>query len=59
MIKYNSNTISKWYDGTNNCGSGVEAATDPIELIFSNTSCFDYINRGATVSGTIKLYIYS
>lgn len=46
-------------DGGNYCASGVEAATDPIELIFSNIGCSDYINQGATVSGTIKLYIYA
>lgn len=45
-------------DGTN-CASGIEAATDPIELIFSNIGCSSYINQGATVSGTIKLYIYA
>ena len=41
------------------CASDVEAATNPIELIFSNIGCFDYINQGSTVSGTIKLYIYA
>lgn len=46
-------------DGGIDCASGVEAATDPIELIFSNIGCFDYINQGSTVSGTIKLYIYA
>jgi hypothetical protein len=48
------------YDNDGNyCASGVEAATDPIELIFSNIGCSSYINQGATVSGTIKLYIYA
>lgn len=41
------------------CGSGAELATDPMEIIFSEVSCIDYFNQGATVSGTIQLYIYA
>lgn len=41
------------------CASGNELATDPIEIIFSNRGCSDFINQGATVSGTIQLYIYA
>lgn len=33
--------------------------TDIISLIFSDVSCCDYYNQGATVSGTIQLYIYA
>ena len=33
--------------------------TDIISLIFSNVGCCDYYNQGATVSGTIQLYIYA
>lgn len=48
------------YDSqTLECAGGAELSTDPMELIFSNFGCFDYINQGATVSGTIKLYIYA
>jgi len=41
------------------CASGNELATDPMEIIFSNRGCSDFINQGATVSGTIQLYIYA
>lgn len=41
------------------CGDGSELATDPMEIIFSNRGCSEFINQGATVSGTIKLYIYA
>lgn len=48
------------YDsGGLNCASGAELATDPMEIIFSEVSCIDYFNQGATVSGTIQLYIYA
>ena len=48
------------YDsGGLNCKSGAELATDPMEIIFSEVSCIDYFNQGATVSGTIQLYIYT
>lgn len=41
------------------CANGSELKTDPIEIIFSNRGCSDFINQGATVSGTIQLYIYA
>ena len=41
------------------CGDGSELKTDPMEIIFSNRGCSDFINQGATVSGTIQLYIYA
>lgn len=41
------------------CASGSELKTDPMEIIFSNRGCSDFINQGATVSGTIQLYIYA
>lgn len=50
------------YDsGGSFCESGNEYATDPMEIIFSETvtSCIDYFNQGVTVSGTIQLYIYA
>ena len=48
------------YDsGGSFCVSGFEYATDPMEIIFSEVSCIDYFNQGATVSGTIQLYIYA
>jgi len=48
------------YDsGGSSCTSGNELATDPMEIIFSEISCIDYFNQGATVSGTIQLYIYA
>ena len=41
------------------CANGSELKTDPMEIIFSNRGCSDFINQGATVSGTIQLYIYA
>lgn len=41
------------------CADGSESVTDPMEIIFSNKGCSEFINQGATVSGTIKLYIYA
>jgi len=41
------------------CSDGSEFKTDPMEIIFSNRSCSDFINQSATVSGTIQLYIYA
>lgn len=41
------------------CASGSELKTDPIEIIFSNRGCSDFINQGGTVSGTIQLLIYA
>lgn len=41
------------------CADGSELKTDPMEIIFSNRGCSDFINQGATVSGTIQLYIYA
>ena len=40
------------------CADGSELKTNPMEIIFSNKSCSDFINQSATVSGTIQLYIY-
>lgn len=41
------------------CYSENPYITDIISLIFSNVSCCDFYNQGATVSGTIQLYIYA
>lgn len=41
------------------CADGAELRTDQMEIIFSNRGCSDFINQGATVSGTIQLYIYA
>ena len=41
------------------CYSENPYITDIISLIFSNVGCCDYYNQGATVSGTIQLYIYA
>ena len=50
--------ISLYCDG-NPCYSDTPFNTDNVELIFSNIGCCDYYNQSATVSGTIKLYIYA
>lgn len=40
------------------CGD-IVLNTEVISVIFSEVSCDDYYNQGATVSGTIQLYIYA
>ena len=40
------------------CGDTV-LNTEVISVICSEVSCDDYYNQGATVSGTIQLYIYA
>ena len=39
------------------CYSDSPYNTDTISLILSDIGCCDYVNQGATVSGTIQLYI--
>ena len=34
------------------------SGSETVELIFSNIGCSDHYSQGATVGGTIKLYIY-
>lgn len=41
------------------CYSDNPYDTDTISLLFSDIGCCDYVNQGATVSGTIQLYIYA
>lgn len=41
------------------CHCGNTLNTEVISVIFSEVSCDDYYNQGATVSGTIQLYIYA
>lgn len=41
------------------CYSDNPYDTDTISLIFSDVGCCDYVNQGATVSGTLQLYIYA
>lgn len=41
------------------CYSDNPYNTDTISLIFSDIGCCDYVNQGATVSGTIQLLIYA
>lgn len=45
--------------GIDNCYNGTVLNTEVISVIFSEISCDDYYNQGATVSGTIQLYIYA
>lgn len=40
------------------CGD-IVLNTEAISVICSEVSCDDYYNQGATVSGTIQLYIYA
>lgn len=47
------------YCDGNSCYSENPYNTDTISLIFSDVGCCDYYNQGATVSGTIQLYIYA
>lgn len=47
------------YCNGNPCYSDTPFNTDNVELIFSNIGCCDYYIQGATVSSTIKLYIYA
>ena len=44
---------------TSLCRCGYALKTEVISVIFSEISCDDYYNQGATVSGTIQLYIYA
>ena len=44
---------------TASCHCGHTLNTEVISVIFSEVSCDDYYNRGATVRGTIQLYIYA
>ena len=41
------------------CHCGNTLNTEVISVICSEVSCDDYYNQGATVSGTIQLYIYA
>ena len=41
------------------CHCSYALNTEVISVIFSEISCDDYYNQGATVSGTIQLYIYA
>lgn len=41
------------------CYSDNPLNTDVVSYIFSDVGCCDYVNQGATVSGTIQLYIYA
>ena len=41
------------------CHCGTVLNTEVISVICSEVSCDDYYNQGATVSGTIQLYIYA
>lgn len=41
------------------CHCGTVLNTEVISVIFSEISCDDHYNQGATVSGTIQLYIYA
>ena len=41
------------------CHCSYALNTEIISVIFSEISCDDYYNQGATVSGTIQLYIYA
>lgn len=41
------------------CHCSYALNTKVISVIFSEISCDDYYNQGATVSGTIQLYIYA
>ena len=43
----------------NPCYSDSPLNTDVVSYIFSDVGCCDYVNQGATVSGTIQLYIYA
>ncbi len=47
------------YCNANPCYSDQPYYNDNVEIIFSDVGCCDYYNQGATVSGTIKLYIYA
>lgn len=44
---------------TSLCHCSYALNTEVISVIFSEISCDDYYNQGATVSGTIQLYIYA
>lgn len=44
---------------TASCHCGNTLNTEVISVICSEVSCDDYYNQGATVSGTIQLYIYA
>lgn len=44
---------------TSLCHCSYALKTEVISVIFSEISCDDYYNQGATVSGTIQLYIYA
>ena len=44
---------------TASCHCGTVLNTEVISVICSEVSCDDYYNQGATVSGTIQLYIYA
>ena len=41
------------------CYSDSPLNTDIVSIIFSDVGCCDYVNQGATVSGTIQLLIYA
>lgn len=41
------------------CYSDSPLNTDIVSITFSDVGCCDYVNQGATVSGTIQLYIYA
>ena len=44
---------------TASCHCGNNLNTEVISVICSEVSCDDYYNQGATVRGTIQLYIYA